>query len=200
MNTRHGGRRARPKKSEGARRIGRHGHSGNEQAKTSDATTAGSPALSIGDRQGESTHLHNLRQRRPCTTKGATRTKNKKIGDTVAAPPPRPRPDHHPPPPRRKRTPSRRARSRTIRGRDVTKDKKKIRLVVNIAPTTEGTASPTDRRTTSLSQNAITTRSGQGGYRSGSARKLWLSSRSTTSAPNEVVGIGTRQRDIRTCG
>ena len=46
----------------------------------------------------------------------------------------------------------------------------------------------------------ITTRNGQGGDRSGSARKLALISRSTTNASNDGVGIETRLREIRTHG
>ena len=105
-----------------------------------------------------------------------------------------------PPSPRRKMTTYRVGHAASQVGDGTKNKRRKIRRVANIAPSTEGTASHMDRQTTFRTPSSIVTRSGQGGYRSGCARKPGSISRSTTSAPNDGVGIGTRPREITTHG
>ena len=100
------------KKIQGAVRIGRHGHPGDNQASTAGSTTAGAPSIKIGERQGERPRRDNLIQIRARTKKGTAKTKVRQSPflSTSRSPPP--------PPSRRKRTTSWRACIQTSRERE----------------------------------------------------------------------------------
>ena len=153
-------------------------------------SSPGASAIPIGERRGELPLRDNLRQQRACTKKGTAKIKGKIKATYLSIPLPVHVPITIPPPDEKEPRHSGRAAKRL--GDGTKKKRRKIQQIANIVLITGGTSSHTDRRTTSCTTSAITTRSGRGGDQSGFAIKLGYISRSTTSAPDDGVGVGTR--------
>ena len=79
------------------------------------------------------------------------------------------------------------AKSGTTAGRRTRRD-------ANIARSSAATATRTDHQKISRTANAITTKNGKVGAQSGYARKSESILRSTTSAPNDGVGVWKQRR------